>query len=51
MITRRKKNSSHLKRLLKLSYRLFDELYRYKNGSGYMCALPCVVGERDDVLP
>ena len=25
----------------------FKELYRYKNGSGYMCALPCVVGERD----
>lgn len=25
----------------------FKELYRYKNGSGYMCVLPCVVGERD----
>ena len=25
----------------------FKELYRYKNGSGYMCALPCVIGERD----
>ena len=24
----------------------FKELYRYKNGSGYMCALPCVIGER-----
>ena len=25
----------------------FKELYRYKNGSDYMCALPCVIGERD----
>ena len=25
----------------------FKELYRYKNGSGYMCALPCAIGERD----
>ena len=25
----------------------FEELYRYKNGSGYMCALPCAIGERD----
>ena len=25
----------------------FKELYRYKNGSGYMCALPCVIGEHD----
>lgn len=25
----------------------FKELYRYKNGSGYMCTLPCVIGEHD----
>lgn len=25
----------------------FKELYRYKNGSHFMCALPCFVGERD----
>lgn len=25
----------------------FKELYRFKNGSGYMCVLPCVIDERD----